>query len=166
MAKRKSRKINRPTGITILSILYIILGIIVIGGMIASIYSYYAYDVEDNISLILSSGISIIGCILVFVTAYGLWNLKGWGHILAMILSVLALFIGVLMSISLTLGYAFAIWIVTPVSLGSAVLSEGITTSFPMFLFAVMGIMTIAMLIFHIYILWYLTRPHIKKVFK
>ena len=105
---------ERPTGITILAVLYAIQGLyaIAIGGIIFSTLGGFLEDFVGDIFETLGFvclGVSVVIGIIYFLIAWGLWTLKTWARILAIIFAVIGLFmfpVGTIISIIL-LWYLF-----------------------------------------------------------
>lgn len=93
---------ERPTGITILAVLYIIGGLLML-----SVPVMMTAIIPMDVPLIADIGIicwAVFGIIalLYFVVAFGLWKGQGWARIVAIILAILGLLnfpIGTIISI-------------------------------------------------------------------
>src|SRR3989475_7885847 len=95
----------RPSGVSILSVLYFIQGAIwIVGGFVIAGLFFF-----DGAIAAICGGIGVILGIANFIVGWGLWTLQGWAPMVAIILAILALFnfpIGTLISI-ITLIYLF-----------------------------------------------------------
>ncbi|MCW3129446.1 MAG: hypothetical protein N2V75_05035 [Methanophagales archaeon] len=89
---------KRPTGVTILAIWYLIEGVISIVGsiiylsLITTSPLSYMY-INSGISWWLTFGVvvSFISAIVYFITGWGLWRLRPWARIVALILAVIGI---------------------------------------------------------------------------
>jgi len=95
---------ERPTGITILAILYVLGGL-----MMLSVPAFLTALIPMEVPFLAEIGIicwAVFGllAILYFVVAWGLWNGKGWARMVAIVLAILGLLnfpIGTIISIIL-----------------------------------------------------------------
>lgn len=97
--------INRPTGITILAILEIILGVLYgLGGLLflvaAGFIAEYTYSAIGAISSSIGTGLLIFALVR-FVLAWGFLSGQGWSRIMGLVLAVLGVLVGL---ISLPIG--------------------------------------------------------------
>lgn len=83
---------KRPTGVTILTILFVIGGLMALVAplMMTAVLAPIAEFVA-GIMIICWIVFGVIG-LLYFVTAYGLWTGQGWARLIAIILAILSLF--------------------------------------------------------------------------
>ena len=136
---------RRPTGVTIIAILNILGGI---GALIAGFgmmalsveFQYYLSDEEAALVSIMAGILGMVFIIIGFVDlviGYGLWTLKGWARMAAIIMAI----IGIIGNIGGT------IWMM---SIGAA---------------DTIGSVILSVLISGI-IIWYLSKPNIKEVFE
>jgi len=97
--KTNPKSQERPTGITILAILYVLNGLIMLSAPV--ILSAILTAFIPEIGLLCWAPVIVIG-LLYFGTAYGLWTGKNWARIIAIVLAILGLFnfpIGTIISI-------------------------------------------------------------------
>jgi hypothetical protein len=139
---------RRPTGVTIIAILNILGGIV---GLIAGFgmmalsgeFQYYLSYLSDEEAALVSIMVGILGMVFIIigfidlVIGYGLWTLKGWARMAAIIMAI----IGIVGNIGATIGM---------MSIGAA---------------DIIGSVILPVLISGI-IIWYLSKPNIKEVFE
>jgi len=98
---------ERPTGITILSIIYIVLGILSLlwsltvfgfGGLTATFGTLFGAEnmAGSGVNNVVGGVIGMITAIVELIVAFGLWKLRPWAWILAIIAVGLAVLNGVL----------------------------------------------------------------------
>jgi zinc-ribbon domain len=137
----------RPTGVTVLGVLAILVGLggIVVGGLlvlaaavistlnIASSYPQLAGFSSGTIAVVLGvlGGVLLIIGILYLVTGIGFFGGKGWAWTIGLIVSVLSIIVNIIQAI------------ISPGGLGGAIFS----------------------IIIPLIIIYYLTRPHVKAFF-
>jgi len=94
------KPMERPTGVTILAVLYIINGLIALAGpfiLVAWIGSMVGMGLEGISALTASAlGIGILSCFIIvalidFLIAVGLLKGKGWARTLALIFAIISL---------------------------------------------------------------------------
>lgn len=95
---------ERPTGITILAVLYAIQGILYLSipAMLSAIFADFLALPGFLEAGLVCWGIFGIVALICFLIAWGLWSAKGWARILAIIFAILGLFnfpIGTIISI-------------------------------------------------------------------
>jgi hypothetical protein len=130
----------RPTGVTILAVLYAIGGIFgILGGALKF----------DFVAL-------IVGAVEIAI-AYGLWNGQNWSRILVMIFSILGIIGGAVM---VALGPTLMMFILkaNPTMASEMSMFLGMIST----VFTVSGIIGV---VFNAIVLYYLTRPHVKDFF-
>lgn len=94
---------GRPIGVTILTILQVMSGIVDIG---LGALLVFAYVVFAALGGFLAIALLLLGCvafglgILSFVLAYGLWAGKGWAWVLSIIGAIIGLILGMLSLVS------------------------------------------------------------------
>jgi uncharacterized membrane protein (DUF2068 family) len=140
----------RPTGVTILAILYFIgtcflalLGIASIAGMgfLSQMLAQNPNVGSSGAAMLASAGVvlSIFSFAFALVCGflgYGLWNLKNWARTLAMVLAIIG-------AVFCALGLIFAIFRFSPFGLINNGVQFGINAL----------------------IVWYLNQPHVKAAF-
>lgn len=129
---------NRPTGVTVLAILFVISGIFgVVGGIVTF----------NLVSL-------AFGVVYLAVT-YGLWNGQNWSRILVIILSVL----GILSSLALIfIGPMILIFL-------TSTMTANEMTGFLNMISNVFIVSGVVGIIVNSIIIYYLTRPHVEAFF-
>jgi MFS family permease len=130
----------RPTGITILAVLYAIGGIL---GIVGGALSF------DAVALVLG--------VVEVAIAYGLWNGQNWSRILVMIFSILGI-IGSAVMIALGPTLMMFMLKANPTMASKMGMFLGMIST----VFTVSGIIGI---VINVIILYYLTRPHVKEFF-
>ncbi|WP_457550237.1 hypothetical protein [Archaeoglobus sp.] len=130
----------RPTGVTILAVLYALGGIFGV--------------VRGALSL---NFIPLVMGIVELAIAYGLWNGQNWGRILVMIFSILGIIGGAVMA---ALGPTLMILMfkASPMMATNMGMFMGVIST----IFTVSGIIGIVV---NAIILYYMTRPHVKEFF-
>jgi uncharacterized membrane protein (DUF2068 family) len=130
----------RPTGVTILAVLYAIGGIL---GIVGGALSF------DAVALVLG--------VVEVAIAYGLWNGQNWSRILVMIFSILGI-IGSAVMIALGPTLMMFMLKANPTMASKMGMFLGMIST----VFTVSGIIGI---VINVIILYYLTRPHVKEFF-
>jgi hypothetical protein len=96
---------DRPTGVTILAILEIILGLIYgLGGLLFLVAAGFIAEYASGVIGALSSGIGaglLIFALIRFVLAWGFLSGQGWSRIMGLVLAVLGILVGL---VSLPIG--------------------------------------------------------------
>ena len=130
----------RPTGVTILAVLYAIGGIL---GIVGGALSF------DAVALVLG--------VVEVAIAYGLWNGQNWSRILVIIFSILGI-IGSAVMIALGPTLMMFMLKANPTMASKMGMFLGMIST----VFTVSGIIGI---VINVIILYYLTRPHVKEFF-
>ena len=86
-------KKERPAGVTILAVLQFLSGIVYLGmgAMFLTGGGYGGYIPGLTEVLAIIGGIFIVLGLVCFLIGWGLWTLKGWARIIAIILAILSL---------------------------------------------------------------------------
>lgn len=87
--------IERPTGVTILSVLAFIVGIFgALGGLLVvaagTAAAAYGFGIEGGLAVVIGALVLIVG-LLWLAVGWGLWNINKWGYQLAMILAIIGI---------------------------------------------------------------------------
>src|SRR5579863_8598384 len=90
-------KPQRPTGVTILAILYLLFGVValLLGALLAAaggsgVLNSVGYGGLSGIVSVIGGGVAIAG-VLGILVGWGMWSGKGWARLVALVLSVIGL---------------------------------------------------------------------------
>ncbi|MFQ6125258.1 MAG: hypothetical protein ACE5R6_11740 [Candidatus Heimdallarchaeota archaeon] len=91
--------IERPTGVTILAVLEIIVGILgIIGGLLAiTVGGFLAAEGYGSFGALAGvlGGIAFILGLFALAVGWGLWNLRKWAYQIAMILAIIGIIVAI-----------------------------------------------------------------------
>jgi hypothetical protein len=147
---KEELRMNRPTGVTVIAILYFIgtlfcvmagIGMLVGGGFLATMMSQQAQG--GGVATILGGLGAVLGVVcLIFaaidaVVGWGLWALKAWARIVAIVFSAIA----ALLQLP---GFLRLLSHFNPIAL----------------------VWTLCILAIHVVIIWYLLQPQVKAAFR
>jgi uncharacterized membrane protein (DUF2068 family) len=136
---------QRPTGVTILAVLYFLgTACLILAGMLLAVGLSFAGTSADQAgATAFLAGMGIVGAVLMFIIAgvygllgWGLWSLKSWARLVVLIFAFIGLGFGVL-------------------SLMGSMMTMHMGA-------VVIGLLPIAI---HGLVAWYLMQPHVKAAF-